>query len=102
MSNNSLFDFLVAKCLIYFHSPLASFDKNTSPKFLFSRLRRTTREVLAFGKRWYQVACGIMKIGSTCPCIIFIYFVCFQEASGEGLQVAHSKCHQLFAKLFWQ
>ena len=34
-----------------------------------------------------------------CKCT---YIVCFQEASGEGLQVAHSKCHQLFAKLFWQ
>ena len=49
------------------------------------------------------------------PCILYLkqrniwycifynsYVVCFQEASGEGLQVAHSKCRQLFAKLFWQ
>ena len=26
----------------------------------------------------------------------------FKRASGEGLQGAHSKCHQLFAKLFLQ
>lgn len=39
--------------------------------------------------------------GKTVYVNVYIYILyVFKRASGEGLQGAHSKCHQLFTKLF--